>query len=144
MGMGGDMSSSRWSRTGLVLQAGLLGVISPGFAAEGTTAAGPIAGTDIRSAMLPPPGFYGGVIGFNSHASEVVDGKGNPVAGLNAVDLTARAASPFFVYVPDVQVFGGSVGLIGLFPGGQECGQVISAIPSRCTGGMGDPYFELA
>jgi hypothetical protein len=138
------MRSCRWSYAQLVLQAGLLGVISPDFAAEGTTAAGPVAGTDIRSAVLPPPGFYGGIIGINSHASEVVDGKGSPVPGLDAVDLTARVASPFFVYVPNVQVLGGLVGLIGLFPGGQECGQVISAIPSRCTWGMGDPYFELA
>jgi hypothetical protein len=98
----------------------------------------------MRSAILPPPGLYGGVIGLESHVTEVADGKGSPVPGLDAVDLTARVASPFFVYVPDLQAFGGSVGLIGLFPGGQECGQVVSAVASRCTWGMGDPYFELA
>lgn len=125
------------------LQVGLL-VVSPCWAAEGTTAAGPIAGTDIRSAQLPPPGFYGGVSGINSHVPEIVDGNGNAVPGLDAVDLTARIVAPFFVYVPDIQVFGGSVGLFGLFPGGQECGQLVSAIGSRCTWGMGDPYFELA
>jgi hypothetical protein len=143
-GHGGDMHEIGWFCARLVFAAGLVGAGAPCLAAEGTTAAGPIAGTDIRSAMLPPPGFYGGIIGLNSHVPEVVDGKGNPVPGLDAVDLTARVAAPFFVYVPDVQVLGGSVGLIGLFPGGQECGQAVSAIPSRCTWGMGDPYFELA
>jgi hypothetical protein len=131
-------------QAGLVLQAGLFGALSPCRAAEGTTAAGPIAGTDIRSAELPPPGFYGGVIGLNSHVPEIVDGKGIAVPGLDAVDLTARIAAPFFAYVPDVKVLGGSVGLFGLFPGGQECGRLVTAIASRCTFGMGDPYFELA
>jgi hypothetical protein len=127
----------------LALQVGLL-VVSPCWAAEGTTAAGPIAGTDIRSALLPPPGLYGGAIGVNSHVPEIAGGNGNAVPGLDSVDLTARIAAPFFAYVPDIQVFGGSVGLFGLFPGGQECGRLVSAIASRCTWGMGDPYFEVA
>jgi hypothetical protein len=128
----------------LLLGVGLAGMAYPCLAAEGTTAAGPIGGTDIRSAILPPPGLYGGVIGLNSHATEIVDGRGQAVPGLDAVNLTARVAGPFFVYVPDLSVLGGSVGLIGVSPGGQECGQVVSAFPSRCTWGMGDPYFELA
>src|SRR5262249_19665507 len=114
------------------------------LAAEGTTAAGPNGGNDIRSAVLPPPGVYGGVIGLNSHVPEIVDGRGNPVPGLDAVDLTARIAAPFFVFVPDVKVLGGSVGLLGVFSGGQELGQVVSRFPFRSTWGMGDPYFELA
>jgi hypothetical protein len=128
----------------LALAAGLLGAASACLAAEGTTAAGPNGGTDIRSALLPPPGLYGGVIGVDSHVPEIVDGKGNPVPGLDAVDLNARLVAPFFVYVPDVKVLGGSVGVLGVFPGGQELGQVVSAFPWRSTWGMGDPYFELA
>ena len=31
---------------------------APLHAAEGTSIAGPIGGTDIRSALLPPPGLY--------------------------------------------------------------------------------------
>jgi hypothetical protein len=127
-----------------LLRAGLVGVAWPCLAAEGTTAAGPIGGTDIRSAILPPPGVYGGVIGLNSHVPVVVDGTGHPAPGLDAVDLTARVAAPFVVFVPDVKVAGGTVGLIGVFPGGQECGQLVSAFPMRCTWGMGDPYLELA
>jgi len=138
------MRDGGWFSARLAMLAGLLGAVPGCWAAEGTTAAGPIAGTDIRSAVLPPPGVYGGAIALNSHAPEIADGKGNPVPGLDAVDLTARVAAPFFLYVPDVQVFGGSVGVFGLFPGGQECGRLVSAIPSRCTLAMGDPYFELA
>ena len=62
------------------------------FAAEGTTAAGPIGGTDIRSAILPPPGVYGAIIGLYSAAGEVDDGMGHPVAGFDAVNLKAEVA----------------------------------------------------
>jgi hypothetical protein len=123
---------------------GFASLTSSALAVEGPVAAGPIGGTDIRSAILPPPGLYGGVIGLRSHADEIRDGAGNPVAGLDAVDLTANIAAPFFVYVPDLKVLDGSVGLLGVFPVGQECGQLVSFIPSRCVSGFGDPYFEVA
>ncbi len=113
-------------------------------AAEGPVAAGPIGGTDMRSALLPPPGLYGGVIGLSSVVHEVHDGTGHPAAGLDAVDLDAKVAAPFFVWVPDVKLFDGSLGLIGVFPAGRECGQVLSSIPRRCVSDFGDPYIELA
>src|SRR5262245_63283851 len=107
------MRGVAWLCVRLVLLAGLLGAAAvPCLAAEGTTAAGPIGGNDIRSAILPPPGLYGGLIGLDSHVPEVVEGTGHPVPGLDAVKLNARIAAPFFVYVPDVKVLGGSIGLI--------------------------------
>jgi hypothetical protein len=114
------------------------------LAVEGTTAAGPIGGTDIRSALLPPPGLYGGAIGLVSPVHEVRDGTGKPVPGLDAVHLVARIVGPFFIYVPDFKLFDGSIGLIGVFPVGQQCGQLVSTVPSRCKSGFGDPYFEVA
>ena len=80
----------------------------PSWAAEGTTAAGPIGGTDIRSALLAPPGFYGGMAGLYSSVHQVNDGSGTPVPGLDAVDLNAKIAGAFFLYVPDhAKVLGG-------------------------------------
>jgi hypothetical protein len=38
--------------------------IAPCWAVEGATAAGPIGGRDIRSAILPPPGLYVGAVGL--------------------------------------------------------------------------------
>jgi hypothetical protein len=113
-------------------------------AVEGNILAGPIGGTDIRSATLPPPGLYGGGISLVSHASEVADSNGKPFAGLDAFDLTTKAAGPFLIYVPQVQVFGGAVGLLGVLPAGERCGQLVTAFPPRCTDGIADPYFELA
>ena len=45
-------------------------------AAEGPVAAGPIGGSDMRSALLAPPGLYGGIIGLSSLVHEVHDGTG--------------------------------------------------------------------
>lgn len=131
----------RWS---CVLAATFVSLSKPASAIEGNVAAGPIGGTDIRSAFLPPPGFYGGVIGVGSTVHDIKDGSGQTVPGLDAIHLTETLAGPFFLYVPDVRLFDGSIGLFGVFPGGQQCGQLVLAVPSRCTSGFGDPYVELA
>jgi hypothetical protein len=128
----------------LIASAAGLCMIDPSLAIEGNTAAGPIGGTDIRSALLPPPGFYAGGAGLVSGVHEIHDGQGNPVPGLDDVHLIARMAGPFFIYVPDYKLFGGSIGLFGTVPIGQQCGQLISAIPRRCISGFGDPYVEAA
>src|SRR5262245_25943625 len=83
-------------------------------AVEGSTAAGPIGGTDVRSAFLPPPGVYGGAIGIAGDAPTIVDGNGHVAPGLGAAHLTVKAVAPFLIYVPDVKVFGGSIGAIGV------------------------------
>lgn len=115
----------------------------PCWAAEGTTAAGPIGGTDIRSAFLPRPGLYGAVVGIWATSEQIRDGTGHPRAGLNAVDITAISAAPIVLYVPDVKPFGGSIGFLGAVGAGQICGQIVSANPSRCRSGVGDPYVEM-
>jgi hypothetical protein len=122
----------------------VLWTVDPSLAIEGNTAAGPIGGTDIRSAVLPPPGFYAGVVGLVSSVHEINNGQGNPVPGLDAVHLTERVAGPFVIYVPDYKLFGGSIGLFGTAPIGQECGQIVSVIPGQCISGFGDPYVEAA
>jgi len=127
----------------LLAGADVAGTPFPAIAAEGTTAAGPIGGTDIRSALLPPPGVYGGLIGLYSSAGQVNDGSGNPAAGLDAVSLNAAVAGGILAYVPDYKILGGSIAFIGFLTGGQECGQVVAAIASRCISGFGDPYFEV-
>jgi hypothetical protein len=131
------------SRTSAVA-ALLFGLADPALAIEGNTAAGPIGGSDIRSAVLPPPGFYAGAVGLASSVDDIKNGNGQTVPGLDAIHLTATIAAPFFIYVPDVRVFDGSIALFGVLPGGKECGQLVSFVPRRCISGFGDPYFELA
>ena len=114
------------------------------LAAEGATVAGPIGGTDMRSAQLPPPGLYGGMVFFYAAARGFVDGSGHTVPALSGLELARKRAAPFLLYVPDVQVFGGSVAVAGIIPAGTECGRLFEATPQRCIDGIGDPYVEVA
>jgi hypothetical protein len=118
-------------------------VATPLLAAEGSSVAGPIGGTDIRAAQLPPPGLYGGTILLYAEAHDFFDGSGRPVPALSALDLARARVGPFLLYVPDLQVFGGSIGIAGMVPVGTECGRLFEVTPKRCIAGVGDPYFEL-
>lgn len=109
---------------------------------EGPTAAGPIGGTDIRSAQLPPPGFYAGGVLFGATAFDFVDGQGKTIPALSGAHLDRKLVAPFFGYVPDAQILGGSIGLIGTIPYGTECGRLFITTPSRCQTGLGDAYVE--
>jgi hypothetical protein len=57
--------------------------------------------------------------------------------------FTVKAAAPFAVYVPDVQVLGGSIGVFGVLPYGAECGHFLAAQPWACAWGAADPYVEI-
>jgi hypothetical protein len=114
----------------------------PCWAVEGATAAGPIGGSDIRSAILPPPGLYGSVIGLYNDVTQYNDGLGQPAPGLNAVGLQNYVGGASFLYVPELKLFGGQIGFAGFGSVAQDCGQLISAVPRRCVTGLGDPYVE--
>ena len=125
----------------LVIAAGLL-LATPTLALEGNTAAGPIGGTDIRSAQLPPPGVYGGVILLYAAAQHYFDGAGKSVPVFDGLKLRRQLAGPFLLFVPDVQVFGGSVSLAAVAPMGSECGNLFAGVATHCASGLGDPYVE--
>src|SRR5215831_19716412 len=112
------------------------------LAVEGTTAAGPVGGSDVRVALLPPPGLYGGVAFFAGDAPRLVDGKGHDIPGLSP-HFTLKAAAPFGLYVPDVQVLGGSIAVFGVLPYGAECGRFLATQSWACAWGAADPYGEI-
>lgn len=112
------------------------------FAAEGNSIAGPFGGTDIRSAQLPPPGFYGGTLHLAAEAHDFFDGKRNKVPALDALDLKRTRHGPFMAWVPQTQVLGGSIGFLAVLPAGTECGRIFATTPKRCIAGVGDPYVE--
>jgi hypothetical protein len=117
---------------------------SPLIAAEGSSIAGPLGGTDIRAAQLPPPGLYGGMVLLYAEARKFIDGSGTGVPALDGLRLSRKRAGPFLLYVPDVRVFGGSIGIGGVIPIGTECGRLFEVTPKRCISGIGDPYVELS
>ena len=117
---------------------------APSLALEGSSAAGPIGGTDIRTAQLPPPGIYGGHITLIAKADKFYDGSGILVPALSELDLFKQRWAPFALYVPDVQVLGGRIGIAAIVPGGVECGHLFAGTPTRCVAGIGDPYVEIS
>jgi hypothetical protein len=121
-----------------------LSAAAPAQAIEGAAAAGPIGGTDIRSAQLPPPGLYGGNIFVWVRGDDFVDGQGKTIPALRDAHLTKALTGPFLVYVPDVQVLGGSIGFAAVVPYGRECGGLFASTPDDCVTGFGDPYAEVA
>lgn len=134
------MKAVRVLRLVLAIGTGCWGI--PCWAAEGTTAAGPVGGPDIRAAFLPGPGLYGALISLGTRSPQVRDGSGNPRAGLNAVNIVGGTAGGALLFVPDVKLFGGSIGILGVAGAGFLCGQLVSTVPSRCASGFGDSYIE--
>lgn len=126
------------------MAASIVGTASSAFAVEGTTAAGPIGGTDIRSAFLPPPGVYGAAIGLAGPAWGINDGEGNPIPAFGDARFTKIMAGGALLYVPNVQIAGGSIGFLGVVPFGQVCGRLFARQSWDCTDGFGDPYIEMA
>lgn len=112
-------------------------------AAEGSSVAGPIGGTDMRSAQLPPPGVYGGTLHLLAEGHDFYDGKGEAIPALNDLALIRQRNAAFIGWVPPVDVLGGAVGLVAVLPGGVECGRATLATDKDCIGGFGDPYLEV-
>jgi hypothetical protein len=114
----------------------------PLHAAEGPSLAGPIGGTDIRSAVLPPPGLYGGGVALRGEVLDFVDGQGQPIPALNDANIKRTIVAPFIGYVPNINVLGGSIGFFAIVPYGKSCGHLFQANPKLCQSGFGDPYLE--
>lgn len=126
----------------LIRIAAFLALASSAWAVEGPSAAGPIGGTDVRQALPPPPGLYGGAAAVYAETSGFVGPRGRIVAGLEDAKLSKVVGGPFLLYVPETQVFGGTVAFGGVLPFVRQCGRLFPGQSRRCKSGMGDPYVE--
>ena len=91
---------------------------------------------------FPRPEFYGGAIGLNVTALDFRDGEGRKIPPLADASITDRIVAPFLLYVPNVEVLGGALGFVGVFPAGEECGRLFAPTAKLCRHGVGDPYVE--
>ena len=119
------------------------GFSTSGAAIEGPSAAGPIGGTDVRVALIPPAGLYGGGAVLTVRAFDFADGQGQSIPALSNGQLSRVIGGPFLFYVPDLDVAGGRIGFAGVFSDGQQCGRLFAFEQRRCQSGFGDPYFEV-
>jgi hypothetical protein len=123
--------------------AACLGACTPAAAIEGPTAAGPIGGTDIRSAIIPPAGLYGGAIGQAAGTLDFVGSNGDTDPVLRAAALHAQTTGPVLYYVPKAKLLGGALALEGVLPFGHQCGSLFVGERNACGANMGDPYVEI-
>lgn len=107
-------------------------------AVEGTNATGPIGGTDVRAALLPPPGLYGGVIGLVFPLGDLP----TPSTTLPGSGLGGAGAAAFLL-VYDAKFLGGSLAS-SLFAGDESiCFGIRGAGPKSCSSGAMDIYSDL-
>lgn len=111
----------------------------PAPAAESITPAGPIGGTDIRSALLPPPGDYGAIVGVGleflglyTADSYVPSGNGSGM-GLGGLG---------WLHVWDAEVLGGQIAS-SLFVGVQKLCFGVQRGPQNCASGLMDLYSDI-
>ena len=95
---------------------------APAFAVEGPTAAGPIGGTDIRSAVLPGPGAYGGAIALKQTHLILSMDTATPIPALADANLDNYMVGPFLYFVYDAEVARRLVGVGGILPLGTSAG----------------------
>jgi hypothetical protein len=121
----------------------LLAAGGQAHAVEAPTVAGPIGGTDARSAMIPPPGLYGGIAAYHAETVDFNDKNGNGIPALSDATLEKSLGAPFFIYVPKTTVLGGSVSVWGYVPVISVCGHLFAGTADQCDTGVGDGYVEL-
>lgn len=128
---------------GILIAAMACMAFAPAHAVEAPSVAGPIGGTDVRSAMPVPPGFYAGFAVLHAQTTDFLDKHGRTVPFLSDAKLKKTITGPFFYYVPDTKVLGGSIGVGGYVPLIDQCGHLFMGQADQCNFAVGDPYVEL-
>lgn len=107
-------------------------------AAEAIRPAGPIGGTDIQQALLPPPGFYAAAVVAPVDLFSFSTPSGSFPASGHSVD-----AGIGLLWVYGVQVFGGSLASSVSLAYGHSCFQ-LQGQPEFCSkGGLDDTYADV-
>lgn len=123
--------------TALALWSGQAGAV------EAPTVAGPIGGTDARSALIPPPGVYGGVALYHAETVDFNDKDGREIPALSDAHLEKTLGAPFFIYVPQTTIAGGAVAVWGYVPIVRTGGHLFSGTSDARDTGVGDAYLEF-
>jgi hypothetical protein len=123
---------------GLTFSVGLAG------AAESVIQATPVGGTDINQALLPPPGFYGGMAALPwAEAPHITDTRGHIVPPSQDVKVVAAIGAVAGLYVYPWQPFGGTIASSLQLPVWSLCLglEQVSSI-GTCRSGLGDIYSD--
>lgn len=107
-------------------------------ATEGIAPAGPIGGTDLNQALLPPPGIYPGIVGGGIDLGRYRLGAGDDMPGDGHVGFGAIGA---LVVYPHTLYDGQIASSIGV--GYQRACYHLDIAPESCSEGPMDIYTDL-
>jgi len=113
------------------------GVSGAGIAGEAIRPAGPIGGTDIRQALMPPPGVYVGVAGVGLGLDHLWNGDDRLQS-----DGASRMAGVGIAVVYDTQLFGGALGSTLATHYERTCFG-LKGMKKACGEGLGDTYSDV-
>src|SRR3546814_7668600 len=99
---------------------------------------GPIGGTDVGSAFLPPPGLYGGLVG-----AYIPYGDLRTSAGRYAGSGDMSSGCVGLVYVYDAKLWGGSLASSISAGHAKDCYGLSSAPSKTCSSSLTDVYSDL-
>ena len=119
---------------------GLVGSLALSMAANAAEAihpAGPIGGTDIRQAFLPPPGLYGAGVGVGLNLPSYYTG--DDILGASG---RSGIVGGGLMYVYDTQVLGGSLAST-VFGSYERTCFGVTPFPESCSSGIGDVYSDV-
>lgn len=111
------------------------------MAAEGANYGGPVGGTDIQAAMLPPvSGWYGGVVAGYANGNKFYDKNGDQDRNIHA-HISSEVAAAGLLYVYPQQLWGGT--LATSLQGSMNKGRISLNGSDQNYKGFGDLYSDL-
>ena len=126
--------------TAIVVVFGIAMVSGPqANAADSIRLGGPIGGSDIRSALLPPPGLYAGVIGSNLDGYSLYGpGSQQQFPDFKSSGLLGGVGA---LHVYDLDLFGGRLASGGFADIERDCAGLTGST-KVCASGLADPYVD--
>ncbi len=117
----------------------------PAWGSESAVQGGPIGGTDIRNALIPPvPGFYLGLADVPAYYRQVNGDNGQKLPGVHDVDVEANIVGGALQYVYPFKLYGGTVASLLQFDYATESTFKIGNLGIHQTSvGWGDPYLDV-
>lgn len=110
-------------------------------ATEGGRFAGPIGGSDIRSALLPPAGWYGGGFVFAFDGDGYRDAGGNRTLTPDIREFKGTSTGVALLRVWPAELWGGRIATSLSLPRSESCLQVGER--RECARGFSDVYSDL-
>ena len=107
-------------------------------AGETVRPAGPIGGSDMRAALLPPVGFYAGAVYVDADILKL-----NSQGARYDVDGRMQLGAAIMAYVYKEKLWGGTLGSTLSVPFQKLCAEVSGVLEEECSYGLNNIYTDV-